>query len=271
MNAAYKWLPPIEHLVEEAAAAISINGINYAVMMVTPDNIEDFAIGFLFSEAIIQHDHDVHDIQITPSDNGFIIEVTISNRCLYALNSKKRRLVGATGCGICGVEAIEHALPQLSILPITRPIDITDVESLKQRITDSQIKAQQSGAIHAALGLTAQGDIVACREDIGRNNALDKLIGMLLRQTTTTQETSCNTLLITSRCSSELIHKAVLFGANNLISLASPNQLAVKLALQYNLNIIHIPKYSAPIYYSNYDAHFDVNRLSLSPIGEINV
>ncbi|MBB1475028.1 MULTISPECIES: formate dehydrogenase accessory sulfurtransferase FdhD [Shewanella] len=271
MNAAYKWLPPIEHLVEEAAAAISINGINYAVMMVTPDNIEDFAIGFLFSEAIIQHDHDVHDIQITPSDNGFIIEVTISNRCLYALNSKKRRLVGATGCGICGVEAIEHALPQLSILPITRPIDITDVESLKQRITDSQIKAQQSGAIHAALGLTAQGDIVACREDIGRHNALDKLIGMLLRQTTTTQETSCNTLLITSRCSSELIHKAVLFGANNLISLASPSQLAVKLALQYNLNIIHIPKYSAPIYYSNYDAHFDVNRLSLSPIGEINV
>ncbi|MBB1317470.1 formate dehydrogenase accessory sulfurtransferase FdhD [Shewanella sp. SR43-4] len=271
MNAAYKWLPPIEHLVEEAAAAISINGINYAVMMVTPDNIEDFAIGFLFSEAIIQHDHDVHDIQITPSDNGFIIEVTISNRCLYALNSKKRRLVGATGCGICGVEAIEHALPQLSILPITRPIDITDVESLKQRITDSQIKAQQSGAIHAALGLTAQGDIVACREDIGRHNALDKLIGMLLRQTTTTQETSCNTLLITSRCSSELIHKAVLFGANNLISLASPSQLAVKLALQYNLNIIHIPKYSAPIYYSNYDAHFDVNRLSLSSIGEINV
>jgi len=271
MNAAYKWLPPIEHLVEEAAAAISINGINYAVMMVTPDNIEDFAIGFLFSEAIIQHDHDVHDIQITPSDNGFIIEVTISNRCLYALNSKKRRLVGATGCGICGVEAIEHALPQLSILPITRPIDITDVESLKQRITDSQIKAQQSGAIHAALGLTAQGDIVACREDIGRHNALDKLIGMLLRQTTTTQETSCNTLLITSRCSSELIHKAVLFGANNLISLDSPSQLAVKLALQYNLNIIHIPKYSAPIYYSNYDAHFDVNRLSLSPIGEINV
>jgi FdhD protein len=271
MNAAYKWLPPIEHLVEEAAAAISINGINYAVMMVTPDNIEDFAIGFLFSEAIIQHDHDVHDIQITPSDNGFIIEVTISNRCLYALNSKKRRLVGATGCGICGVEAIEHALPQLSILPITRPIDITDVESLKQRITDSQIKAQQSGAIHAALGLTAQGDIVACREDIGRHNALDKLIGMLLRQTTMTQETSCNTLLITSRCSSELIHKAVLFGANNLISLASPSQLAVKLALQYNLNIIHIPKYSAPIYYSNYDAHFDVNRLSLSPIGEINV
>ncbi|MGP1834980.1 formate dehydrogenase accessory sulfurtransferase FdhD [Shewanella frigidimarina] len=271
MNASYKWLPPIEHLVEEAAAAININGINYAVMMVTPDDIEDFAIGFLFSEAIIQYDHDVHDIQITPSDSGFMVEVTIANRCLSALNSKKRRLVGATGCGICGVEAIEHALPQLPILPVTRPIDINNLETLKQRIADSQIKAQQSGAIHAALALTAQGDIIACREDIGRHNALDKLIGMLIRQTTAAQKTSCNTLLITSRCSSELIHKAVLFGANNLISLASPSQLAVKLALKYNLNIIHIPKFSAPIYYSSYDSHFNVNRLSLCPIGEIHV
>jgi FdhD protein len=271
MNASYKWSPSIEHLVEEAAAAINVNGINYAVMMVTPDDIEDFVIGFLFSEAIIQHNHDVHDIKITPSAEGFVVDVIIANRCLFTLNSKKRRLVGATGCGICGVEAIEHAFPNLAVLPQTRPIHIPDVETLKQRIADSQIKAQQSGAIHAALGLTPQGDIIACREDIGRHNALDKLIGLLIKQTTSDQKPLCKTLLITSRCSSELIHKAVLFGANNLISLASPSQLAVKLALKYNLNIIHIPRFSAPICYSSYDSYCDINRLTLSPIGEIHV
>jgi FdhD protein len=268
MNASYKWSPSIEHLVEEAAAAINLNGINYAVMMITPDNIEDFAIGFLFSEAIIQHDHDVHDIQVSQSEHGFSIDITIANRCLYALNSKKRRLIGATGCGICGVEAITHALPELTTLPLTRPIELLDVDALKLQIEEHQLKAQQSGAIHAALALNAQGNIIACREDIGRHNALDKLIGMLVRQPSSLSE--CNALLMTSRCSSELIHKAVLLGVNNLISLASPSQLAVKLALKYNLNIIHIPKYSAPIYYSNFQAKVNLSSLPVSPFGAIN-
>lgn len=245
------------HLVEEVAAAINLNGISYAVMMITPDHFEDFVIGFLFAEGIISQDQEVHEIDITPVQDGVMLDVTLANRCFIALKQRKRRLVGATGCGICGVEALGHALPDLPPLPACAPLVLEQVDSLKQQIHTHQLKAQRSGAIHAAFALDEVGNILECREDIGRHNALDKLIGALLRQ-----KRSAKALLMTSRCSSELIQKAVRYGANHLISLASPSQLAVKLALKYQLNLVHIPKFDPPIHYSIFDESlaFQCNR-----------
>ena len=218
MNPFNSRLPRLDELVEEVAVSVNINGINHAVMMATPDDLDDFAIGFLFGEGIIGGNHDVHDIQITPSEHGVVLDITIANRCLAALGQRKRRLAGASGCGICGGEGI----------------------------APWQSKARQSGALHAALALDEGGEILACREDIGRHNALDKLIGMQLRQ-----PAQATTLVITSRCGSELIHKAVQFGAAHLISLASPSQLAVRLALKYNLTLIHVPRSDAPVCYAS--------------------
>lgn len=107
-------LPSLDHLVEEVAVAININGINHAVMMATPDDLDDFAVGFLFGEGIIRHNHEVHDIEIVPAEQGIVLDVTIANRSLAALTEHKRRLTGVTGCGICGVAAVEQALPALS-------------------------------------------------------------------------------------------------------------------------------------------------------------
>lgn len=242
------WLPRMDELAEEAAISININGINHAVMMATPDDLDDFAIGFLYGEGIIGGNHDVHDIQLIPSEQGMVLDVTIANRCLATLNQRKRRLTGASGCGICGVEAIEHALPALTPLPPSAPPAADSLLNLRERITPWQSKARQSGALHAALALGAEGEILACREDIGRHNALDKLIGMQLRAPRRSR-----TLVITSRCGSELIHKAVQFGAAHLISLASPSQLAVRLALKYHLNLIHVPRSDAPVCYSAWD------------------
>lgn len=208
--------PALDHLVEEVAVAININGINHAVMMATPDDLDDFAVGFLFGEGIIRHNHEVHDIQIGSAEQGMVLDITIANRSLAALAQHKRRLTGATGCGICGVAAVEQAQPALPVLPLTPPLD-------------------------------AEGRILHCREDIGRHNALDKLIGLLLRR-----HSACDTLVVTSRCGSELVQKAARFGARHLICLASPSQLAVRLALKYNLNVVHIPKFDAPVCYSSY-------------------
>lgn len=246
MNPADSWLPKLNELVEEVALSVNINGISHAVMMATPDDLDDFAIGFLFGEGIIQGNHDVHDIAISPAEQGFVLDVTIANRCLAELNRRKRRLTGATGCGICGVEAIEHALPALAPVIPQSPPEADSLLNLRERIAPWQCKARHSGALHAALALDAGGDILACREDIGRHNALDKLIGMQLRQ-----PVRATSLVITSRCGSELIHKAVQFGAAHLISLASPSQLAVRLALTYHLNLIHVPRFDAPVYYSH--------------------
>ncbi|MEG0010098.1 MAG: formate dehydrogenase accessory sulfurtransferase FdhD [Aeromonas sp.] len=240
------WLPRLDELAEEAAISININGINHAVMMATPDDLDDFAIGFLFGEGIIRGNHDVHDIQLTPSEQGVVLDVTVANRCLAELGQRKRRLAGASGCGICGVEAIEHALPALTPLSPQKPPRADTLLNLRERIAPWQCKGRLSGALHAALALGAEGEILACREDIGRHNALDKLIGMQLRQ-----PDRCHTLAITSRCGSELIHKAVQFGASHLISLASPSQLAVRLALKYHLNLIHVPRFDAPVYYAH--------------------
>ncbi|MGY6037148.1 formate dehydrogenase accessory sulfurtransferase FdhD [Aeromonas sp. AE23HZ002T15] len=242
------WLPRMDELVEEAAISININGISHAVMMATPDDLDDFAIGFLYGEGIIGGNHDVHDIQLVPSEQGMVLDVTIANRCLAELSRRKRRLTGASGCGICGVEAIEHALPALTPLTPSAPPAAGSLLNLRERIAPWQSKARQSGGLHAALALGEEGEILACREDIGRHNALDKLIGMQLRQ-----PDRCHTLVITSRCGSELIHKAVQFGAAHLISLASPSQLAVRLALKYHLNLIHVPRSDAPVYYSAWD------------------
>lgn len=242
----YKVNSNLCHLVEEVATAININGINYAVMMMTPDDYEDFAIGFLLTESIIAHIYDVHDINLSPSSQGMNIEITVANRCFEMLKHNKRQLAGNTGCGICGVTAIKQALPKLPKLSPKAPVQLTNLSHLKQQMQQHQIKAKTTGAIHAAFGLNAQAQIQLCREDLGRHNALDKLIGAMLRQ-----KQHCESLLVTSRCSSELINKAILFGAQNLISLASPSRLAVERALEHNLNLIHIPKQDSAIIYSN--------------------
>ncbi|CAJ1823502.1 formate dehydrogenase accessory sulfurtransferase FdhD [Aeromonas veronii] len=240
-------LSSLDHLVEEVAVSININGINHAVMMATPDDLDDFAVGFLFCESIIRHNHDVHDIRVYPAEHGFVLNVTIANRCLAQLQLRRRSLTGATGCGICGVEAVEQAFPPLPALPPTPPLDGALLAGLRAQIARWQLKGQHSGALHAALALDEQGQILHCREDIGRHNALDKLIGLLLRQ-----QSACDTLVVTSRCGSELVQKAAHFGARHLICLASPSQLAVRLALKYNLNVVHIPKFDAPVSYSSY-------------------
>lgn len=245
MNPLNSRLPRLDELVEEVAVSININGINHAVMMATPDDLDDFAIGFLHGEGIIHGNHDVHDIQALCSEQGVVLDVTVANRCLAELGQRKRRLAGASGCGICGVEAIEHALPALTPVSPKAPPEAGLLLNLRERIAPWQRKGRLSGALHAALALDEGGEILACREDIGRHNALDKLIGMQLRQ-----GRRCPTLVITSRCGSELIHKAVQFGAAHLISLASPSQLAVRLALKYHLNLIHVPRFDAPVYYT---------------------
>ncbi|KMT64261.1 iron ABC transporter substrate-binding protein [Catenovulum maritimum] len=234
----------INHLVDEVAAAISINSINYAVVMLTPDDLEDFVVGFLFSQSVIKNNHDIHDIKVENTNLGLLINVDIANRCSSQLKQQKRQYPAAAGCGICGLEALEQAFPKLNQLAPSEALEFTDLVALRRQIQTFQVKAKQSGAIHAAFNLDEQTNITACREDIGRHNALDKLIGHNLRS-----NQQIKSVLVTSRCSSELIQKAILAKINNLVSLASPSQLAVNMAIEHGLNLIHIPKVDAPIYY----------------------
>ncbi|WP_111978563.1 formate dehydrogenase accessory sulfurtransferase FdhD [Algibacillus agarilyticus] len=239
---------PIEQLVEESPIAININGLNYAVMMATPDDLDDYAIGFLLSEGIIEYVYDVHDIQIQKLDEHVQINIEVAQRCFTRLKHQQRQIKGTTGCGLCGKKAIEHAFPPLTthLLHTQAPLKKSQLLHIKNELNQWQIKGQQTGAIHAAFWLNPQGKILTCREDIGRHNAVDKIIGTALTHKYLRQNAS---ILVTSRCSIELVQKAIKAQVSNLISLASPSQLAVKTAAKANLNLIHIPRKDLPIYY----------------------
>lgn len=234
-------------LADECALAISYNGINYAVMMVSPSAIEDFIAGFSLSNGLIQSAAELYDIQLTRSADAITAEVTLSNRAFWALKQQRRQLAGTSGCGLCGVEALQHALPQLNTLP-GRPLPPAQhLSVLRQRISQVQQLARHSGALHAAVFVDTHGALQLCREDIGRHNALDKLIGALSNQAI---DPAQGFVVMTSRCSLELIQKAIRSGISTLVSLSAPTALSVQWARRHRLNLIHLPQHNSPRVFS---------------------
>ena len=234
-------------LAEETALAISYNGLSHSVMMVSPSDLEDFIYGFSLSAGLIDSLDDIYDISLEQHDNAINAQVQVSNRAFWALKQQRRTLAGNSGCGLCGVEALEQALPQLRSLPPSPLPQAAHLQGLRQRIQGVQTLARHSGAVHAALFVDSQGEIRLCREDIGRHNALDKLLGALQREGIERRQ---GFAMVTSRCSLELIHKALRAEIGTLVSLSAPTSLSVQWARRHNLNLIHIPQQSAPRVYS---------------------
>ncbi|MGV8842271.1 MAG: formate dehydrogenase accessory sulfurtransferase FdhD [Pseudomonas sp.] len=234
-------------LAEECALAIAYNGIGHGVMMVSPSAVEDFVIGFSLSSAVVNGIEDIYDLRVTRNGDALNAEVQISNRAFWALKQQRRQLAGTSGCGLCGVAALEQALPQLRVLPPSPLPAAEHLHDLRTRIAGAQSLARHSGALHAALFVDQYGEIGLCREDIGRHNALDKLIGALRQQGRSARQ---GFVVITSRCSLELIHKAVRGEFATLVSLSAPTSLSVRWAREHRLNLIHLPHHSAPRVYS---------------------
>ncbi|WP_460119054.1 formate dehydrogenase accessory sulfurtransferase FdhD [Pseudomonas sp. S2_C03] len=234
-------------LAEEVALSIAYNGINQAVMLVTPTDLEDFIVGFSVGSGIIEDPSDIYDLQLSGSGSAQYAQVTIANRAFWNLKQQRRQLAGTSGCGLCGVEAVEQALPDLKVMPGAPLPPFESLEGLRQRIGAFQPLGQYSGAVHAAVFMDATGELRLGREDIGRHNALDKLIGGLIRQKI---PTAGGVAIVTSRCSLELIQKVLRAGIQTLVSLSSPTGLAVQWARRHNLNLIHLPQKNAPRVYS---------------------
>ncbi|QXI06569.1 formate dehydrogenase accessory sulfurtransferase FdhD [Pseudomonas tensinigenes] len=234
-------------LAEEVALAIAYNGISQAVMLVTPTDLEDFIVGFSLGSGIIIDATDIYDLQLTGAGSAQYAQVTIANRAFWNLKQQRRQMAGTSGCGLCGVEAVEQALPDLKVLPGAPLPPIEWLDGLRQRISAFQPLGQYCGAVHAAVFMNASGELLLGREDIGRHNALDKLIGGLIRQKISTDG---GLAIVTSRCSLELIQKVLRAGIQTLVSLSAPTGLAVQWAHRHNLNLIHLPQKSAPRVYS---------------------
>lgn len=253
------WVADFTHsveLIEEVPLVITVNGLAHAVMMITPVDVEPFVVGFLHSEGIIHEKNDIRDLSIRPQTHNGIeslaADITLSPRMLHTYKQQQTARKGSTGCGLCGIESLADALPSLEPLSIVEthcPLSNEQLTRFRDTLPEHQVLGRQVGAIHAALLIDAQGNVLTSHEDIGRHNALDKVIGWALMHSHNVTGAS---VLMTSRCSTELIQKAVRAGIHTLIHLASPSSLAVQQARSYHLNLIHLPRQGEPRFYVSF-------------------
>ena len=214
-----------DRVARECAVALVYNGIAHAVMMMTPDYLADFALGFSLSEGLVETPDELYSVDIETCERGIEIAMTLSARRFAALKDTRRNLTGRTGCGLCGALSLEQAVRE----PRRVQNDFYFSHAALQRAV-AQLDAHQplqalTGAVHAAAWCDARGAIVLVREDVGRHNALDKLIGALARQSR-----SAGFLLLSSRASYEMVVKAASAGVQMMAAMSAPTALAIELA-----------------------------------------
>jgi FdhD protein len=237
-------------IAEEVPIALEYNGIAHAVMFATPLDLEDFARGFTLSESIAKSPKEIYSIDVEESSSsGVRVAIEIASERFLLLKDRRRALTGRTGCGLCGTESLEHAVRQLQPLTTEMSLNTRDVTSALLELHGRQTLMHATGAVHAAGWMDARGQLTMVREDVGRHNALDKLLGALVAAGS---DLTLGAALITSRASFEMVQKAATLGVPVLAAVSAPTALAVRMARQANLTLLgfvraeHYSCYSAP-------------------------
>jgi FdhD protein len=212
---------------EETALALTYNGGSYAVMMGSPRDLEDFAIGFSLSEGIVQSLDDIESLEIVPLDDGIELRMWLRQSKADRLSERRRHMTGPTGCGLCGIDSIAQALRPAAIVGGGRQFTPDQVMAAMQILPALQTINIETRAVHAAAFWTPEHGIVALREDVGRHNALDKLAGALARDNVATSQ---GMVLLTSRVSVEMVQKTAAIGAPLMVAVSTPTALAVRMA-----------------------------------------
>jgi FdhD protein len=223
----------------EVPIAISFLGIGYAVMMATPSDIEDFAIGFARSERLIESATDVTGIEVRAEESGILLGIELADERHDRVLRRVRHRVGESSCGLCGIENLEQALRPLPKLPAPAAIPPASIFRALEAIRAHQPLNAETGAVHAAALCDPQGEVIAAREDVGRHNAFDKLVGHCLREG---RDMSAGFVLLTARCSYELVEKAALAGVPLLVTISAPTSLAISRAGEAGLTLVALAR-----------------------------
>jgi FdhD protein len=212
---------------EETALALTYNGGTYAVMMGTPQNLRDFAIGFSLSEGIVQSPDDIDSLEIVELDDGIELRMWLASSKAELLSQRRRHIAGPTGCGICGIDSIAEAVRPAAVVPKGRSFSPREILAAMASLAPLQTINIETRAVHAAAFWTQAHGIVALREDVGRHNALDKLAGALALAKVDASE---GMVLLTSRVSVEMVQKTAAIGAPLMVAISAPTALAVRTA-----------------------------------------
>jgi len=212
---------------EETAIALTYNGGTYAVMMGTPQDLADFAVGFSLNEGIVQAPGQIQSLEIIDLDDGIELRMWLAQADNDRLHERRRQIAGPTGCGICGVDSIAEALRPVAAVEEGRSFSSREIVAAVQAMPALQSINIETRAVHAAAFFMPGRGIVALREDVGRHNALDKLAGVLAQANVAA---SAGMVLLTSRISVEMVQKAAAMGATVLVAVSAPTALAVRTA-----------------------------------------
>ena len=235
-------------VAEEVPVALEYNGISHAVRLASPYDLEDFALGFSLSEGILGCPSELFDCEVSATADGIQVQMQIASGRFAALKGKRRNLTGRTGCGLCGAETLQQAIRRPAPVHSSVAFTAAELYAGMQAMQQRQLLQQQTGATHAAAWMAADGTITLVREDIGRHNALDKLMGALALRG---EDFSKGAALITSRASYEMVQKAATLGVGFLAAISAPTSLAVKLAEDSGVTLVGFTRNQSHVVYAH--------------------
>jgi FdhD protein len=226
-------------IVVETPINILFGGVGFAVMMATPRDLEDFAYGFALTEGIVETAGDIRGVSVERADGGLKLNIALVGEKMSAHLARGRALSGRTGCGLCGIADLALLPQPARAAPPRAPISPPAIKAALQAIERGQALNAKTHAAHGAAWCDRKGAVVALREDVGRHNALDKLIGALIRRGVAADD---GFFVITSRCSFEMVAKAATFGASTLVALSAPTSLALERAVACGVTLIALAR-----------------------------
>ncbi|HQT80642.1 MAG: sulfurtransferase FdhD [Ferrovum sp. 37-45-19] len=235
-------------VAEETPIGIEYNGVPFVVMLASPQDLEDFAIGFSLTEGIVKSVDQIKSVAIEELEAGIRVAVNIDEKRFAILDSRRQNLAGRTGCGLCGTERIAQVFKPMSEVNTTFTLAHDHLQRALEEMRHFQPLQQITGATHAAFWVNARGQIMLAREDVGRHNALDKLFGAMAQQA---YDFEHGAVLVTSRASYEMVQKSIQMGVGILVAVSGPTALAIRMADEYQLTLVGFSRSHSQVIYTH--------------------